>query len=361
MSDSHVVVLAIDGLRASALGAYGNTTYPTPAFDRLACQSLLYDFALADSSDLLEVYDFLFQSIELDNHRHSVLIADDPAITSSPVAERFIHADALTPEVAAKHAPTLDDTVLAKTLGEIAAQLTFRLEQSPNDRPLLAWLHCSGLNAPWDAPPELAESLLGEEDEPIASTDTTPATDVRNKAGDADWPDAVFHASCRYAGQVMTLDACLEGFVAFLDELFADEPYTLIVTGLRGYALGEHGRIGGDDARLYWEMYHVPLMVRDSTGQQTLVRNQTACNLSQALASKDVAISRAIQTSPTGERAIHNGDWRLIQPSDSAENPQLFLKPDDRWEQNDVASLRPGVVDDLTAMLAEADRNRPKL
>ncbi len=30
------LVIVVDGLRASALGTYGNTTFPTPNFDSLA-------------------------------------------------------------------------------------------------------------------------------------------------------------------------------------------------------------------------------------------------------------------------------------------------------------------------------------
>ena len=63
MPRSNILVVAVDGLRASALGAYGNTTYPTPALDRFAAESLLLDNCYAPSADLAEIYRALWRSL----------------------------------------------------------------------------------------------------------------------------------------------------------------------------------------------------------------------------------------------------------------------------------------------------------
>ena len=63
MPADNILVLVIDGLRASALGAYGNTTFPTPALDQFAAESFLLDFAFADSTDLPAAYRALWQSL----------------------------------------------------------------------------------------------------------------------------------------------------------------------------------------------------------------------------------------------------------------------------------------------------------
>ena len=47
-----VVIIAIDGLRADALGAYGAPT-ATPAFDALAAESVRFDWAFAQAPEMV--------------------------------------------------------------------------------------------------------------------------------------------------------------------------------------------------------------------------------------------------------------------------------------------------------------------
>ena len=51
-------------------------------------------------------------------------------------------------------------------------------------------------------------------------------------------------------------------------------------------------------------------------------------------------------------RAIRTDDWTLRRAAADAP-AQLFVRPDDRWEANDVSALCPEVVDDLEHRLAE--------
>ena len=49
---ANILVVVVDGLRASALGAYGNTTFSTPSLDQFAAESLLFDWCYAGSPEL---------------------------------------------------------------------------------------------------------------------------------------------------------------------------------------------------------------------------------------------------------------------------------------------------------------------
>src|SRR3954451_20061640 len=59
---ANVLVIVVDGLRASALGAYGNTSFATPVLDQLAAESLLLDWCFAPSPDLPDTYSALWHS-----------------------------------------------------------------------------------------------------------------------------------------------------------------------------------------------------------------------------------------------------------------------------------------------------------
>src|SRR5690606_6805826 len=110
-------------------------------------------------------------------------------------------------------AETPVDTRFGKVLGT-AAEL---LGEWPRDDcpPRCLWIHLRGFLAAWDAPPELAESLLDEEVPPLE-----PALDVPAGSFGADEQadDEILHASARYAAQVMALDECLGGLESVLDE-----------------------------------------------------------------------------------------------------------------------------------------------
>jgi hypothetical protein len=65
-----------------------------------------------------------------------------------------------------------------------------------------------------------------------------------------------------------------------------------------------------------------------------------------------------VATASGGARVIRTAEWTLRtgeNAGESSETAQLFVRPDDRWEANDVAALCPDVVDELTARLAALD------
>ena len=56
-----------------------------------------------------------------------------------------------------------------------------------------------------------------------------------------------------------------------------------------------------------------------------------------------------------GQRAIRTPAWHLR----TADEPELFAKPDDRWEVNNVASRCRDVVECLQNALLEYERRLP--
>jgi hypothetical protein len=215
---------------------------------------------------------------------------------------------------------------------------------------------------PWDAPLDLQQSLLEESDPPPVAEVTPPDFIIATH----DDPDAAFRYSCAYAAQVMVLDECWE---SLLHALGPADRWLASLLGARGYPLGEHHRVGGVDPRLYGEQLHVPWLMRFPDASGSLARaSQLTTHLDVApslIHSSDSAGVRAlvttartpwrdalVATSPAGHRAIRTAGWCLrrgpeprldetataqgdVQTSDF----ELFVRPDDRWEANDVAKL----------------------
>src|SRR4051812_48734097 len=100
---ANILVIVVDGLRASALGAYGNTSYATPAFDRLASESLLIDWCYSPSPELPDIYRALWHSSRSENGLPSIsvprlfidagyattLVTDEPSLSCFAAASDF--------------------------------------------------------------------------------------------------------------------------------------------------------------------------------------------------------------------------------------------------------------------------------
>jgi hypothetical protein len=365
MPEPNILVIAVDGLRGSALGAYGNTSFATPSLDELAAESLVCDWCFGEAVDLLSIYRALWRSetslIESLTNRgyETTLIADDAAIADFDGAGDF-QDRVILPDVGAARAADATDTAI----GRVFAAASESLEVGAT-HPRMIWLHSRGMYGPWDAPLELQEELLArDEGDPPPENVVEPPDLWLDGAGD---PDAAFRWSCAYAAQVMILDKCLAGLVHSVASSDGQE-WLIVLMGLRGFPLGEHGRIGGVDGRLYAEQLHVPLLWRIPGGKSKLERSQRLMSLADfpagllgALDGKLCSFERdALQAvGPMGVRAIRTADWCLRCEPPASESPtadeircQLFVRPDDRWEANDVAGLCPDVVESLLARIA---------
>lgn len=380
MPAPNILVIVVDGLRASALGAYGNTSFPTPALDRFAADSFLLDWCYASSVDLAEIYRDLWQSDSISLPRQlkssgykTTLVTDAADLASFPAANEFDHRLQLSDK------STQDANVLQRVV-DTSHTAFARLFASASDlvasstaSPQFVWVHARGMYGPWDAPLELQQSLL-DEDDPLPVEAVTPPDFVMAESDD---PDAAFRYACAYAAQAMVLDECCEALLAAVDSLDPADRWLISLIGARGYPLGEHRRVGGIDPRLYGEQLHVPWLIRfpdnagrlGRSGQLTSHTDLAPSLLDSASGTSVRALSATahspwrdalLATSAAGHRAIRTTEWCLRQKTDSQGDQittELFVRPDDRWETNDVAKLCSEVVETLTIHLDGFHKN----
>ena len=362
-----IVVVMVDGWRARSLGAYGNTWFSTPAFDDFASQSLVLDRYLAESDELGACYRSLWTGTHaINSHNPNAtsliqnlatsgyvceLVTDAPEVASHPLAAQFEQVTAIDTTTRAAAAEAFDTSFgrVLEGAANVAGEWSSEYEQ-----PRMLWVHLHGFQAAWDAPPELAGSLVDEEDPQLTPGVDVPQAIIDDQEASA---DEVFLASCRYAGQVMALDRCFCAFDRLLGELWPDAPPTVVLGGVRGFALGEHSAIGQADLP-YSEQFHVPLIVRLHDRSQALQRDAA---LVQAADLPAMVTKLAEGHSPTmparriasgqtaaGSRFLQTGSWHFVQPSAKAAASELYVKPDDQWEANDVASLCTPEIDHFT-------------
>lgn len=402
MPSRYAIVIAVDGLRASALGAYGNTWHPTPALDRLASESVVFDWMIADSPQLGGFYRAAWFGLEAPRdgvERELTQLGDVPnlarrcesagvqtALTTDDqwVAEQsdqlgFSAVRGLEfPEPAT--ADAVADTELAQLFAIAADQIEGWGAADADDAtaapPRLLWIHSRGYHGAWDAQTDLRQSLLDEEDPPALEFVVPPA---RLETSDHD--EQLLHRSA-YAAQTMVLDQCVGLLLETLEAAGLANSTLIALVGCRGFALGEHGAVGSDVRELYSELTHVPLIVRlpggtaappprssdliqpDAIGPLLMrwfeaTPEQTA---SRAVITSDDAVAAPIRAAvfssgKDGELAVRTGSWSLRQAGEKASNGaqsaivELFSKPDDRWDANEIADRCP---DEAAAMLALA-------
>ncbi|MGW8256344.1 MAG: sulfatase-like hydrolase/transferase [Thermoguttaceae bacterium] len=382
----NAICLVIDRLHAGCLGAYGNTWIETPAVDLLASQSFLFDQMLIDSPDLTRLYRSYWQGchalcpdgLELEKPLlaaslrasgvTTALVTDEPLVARHGLAGDFDEIIEIDPPWECRVASEIEQTHFARCFLRIIDWL----QSAPE--PFMLWCHLGGLGTIWDAPLSFRRAYCDEGDPEAPQIAETPEQIL----GENYDPDEVLGLMQCYAGQVSLLDSCVEAFLTFLDDLPVAKQLTLALTSSRGFPLGEHDRIGPCDEALYGELVNIPLILRFADGLGAAARSQALIEPADLWA----AFSRQLQNgveSTSAPRAdlisLARGDvlslrdrlcvagsarrrglrtpaWYLR----SADEAELYVKPDDRWEVNNVSSRCLEVVEGLLKALGEQEK-----
>lgn len=380
----NVVVVSIDRLHAGYLGFLGNSWVATPHFNRLAAESFVFDQATTDRVRLDGLIDSWWRG------RHALetaadqptlaerlgaagfatcLISDESHIVNHPLAKDFaerVDVGECDQRLADLVAHEIDETRAAALFAAAAEQLA---EVRP---PFFCWIHSQGLGAAWDAPDEFRQRYAEEDERPPPRLTAVP---TRRLTGEDD-PDEIWGICQSYAGQVSLIDTCLGGLLESLDGAPWRHDVLLVVVGTRGFPLGRNGRLGPTDDALYSELIHVPWLVRWPDGLGAACRSLALvqpCDLAPTLADAvglperdrpalgrsllpiireraETVRDRICMVNADGERAIRTSAWHLRMPRQTDEHVatgELYAKPDDRWDQNDVADRCPDVVEGL--------------
>lgn len=396
----NLVCICLDRLHWGYLGCYGNTWVATPTFDRLAAEGFVLQNALCDTPDLASSYDSIWRGTHAaeraagraPNDRatlveraraaglHTMLVTDDATVGEHPAGAAFDEKAEFDPPVPCEPAADEEATHLSRLFAETIDRLT------AIRRPFFLWFHAQSLGGPWDAPTSMRNEYADEDDpEPPTFTEVPH----RELPDDVDL-DERFGISQAYAGQVTLVDACLGGLLEQLEETGVADDTAVVVFAPRGIALGEHGAVGSFDDRLHGELVQVPWLIRLPGGRGKLGRSHAlvqSCDLYWTLAellgspapqspshdatswgrsvlplidgSVDALRDRALVVG-RAETGVRTGAWYLrhrvanaaAADQDHADREealadQLYVKPDDMWEVNDVADRCPEIVEQL--------------
>lgn len=347
MNPMKIVVIEALGLHLGYLGCYGNDWVATPSLDRLALEGVVFDWHFADQPELRAATPWTRRSV---GTGHYVRPGDNAPTPGFAIAPRVVSIDSL-------------ESFADRALAAVAT----------ND----AWIWIDGpsLLPPWMLEVELLEAYFDEDDaEEGLRPWHNPPLDVM-ALDDAQ----ILRLQNTYASVVTFFDAQLG---KLLDHVRDKEDLLICVTARSGLPLGEHGMIGTPRPALHDELVHVPLVMRlprkEKAGLRIAALTQPIDLLPTLLAALNQSIpsmhgrsllplirEEAETARPFALSMMRVGEhesWlmrtpdhalHMANPTAAGETPksQLFMKPEDRWEVNDLHQQQIESAEEMEAVL----------
>ena len=382
----NVVVVVARGLRADMLGCYGNLWISTPNLDALAASGVLFDAHFADRADpagawrswLTGRYRFADAEAEYAGEAFHLLeqLAAKGVATCLVRDVRGPSEEPVGWDRVVSVASTEDEEPLDQPL--VAAEKA--LKKLAKQDGWLLWIELATLLPPWNAPADFLESYFqpeaaeadaydDEEDEEEEDEDEEepfeeemeriePLPGPKLGPADASDDDLYYRLQSTYAAAVSYLDAGI-GLVLEKVRALCDDTLFLVTSDV-GLPLGERGIVGVDGSAAHEELIHLPLLVRlpgDAEAGRRVAGLTQAVDLAPTLAeafglhapdSHGRSLWQLLRGTAEHVRAyavaravgwcVRTPLWAiLLPPAETGRKPQLFVKPDDRSEVNDVA------------------------
>lgn len=447
-----VVVIVANGLHLGYVGCYGNDWVGTPALDRLAAESVVFDQHYADQPDAAGArrawrtgcYDLpdpaaptsvpkpaavdLLRTLRQQGI-HTCLVHDGQNCVPGFTAD---WDDVLTVQLS-------EDSDVVTVIGESVRSSLKRVDKAEH---WLLWLELTTLLPPWRIPEsyfampdhdlDAALSAGHREEEPVISDDDNDPEDQAEDEEDdldedqeddaaddsaeedsiealeedesllpltdpvagflPDDDDTLARLQETYASAVRYLDDIVRIVLEEVERHSGDEPL-IVLTSDRGVALGEHGIVLDHRPWLHDELIHAPLIVRLPDGAEagrrisaltqpidllpTLldafairppvahapgspIGNVDGRSLWPLLHGSEQPVREhayiGLRIGEAIELAMRTPEWAFLLPvkttdADPPRNPRLYVKPEDRWEVNDVIQHHPEVAEHLEILL----------
>jgi membrane-anchored protein YejM (alkaline phosphatase superfamily) len=365
------ITIVVDRLHTGFLGAYGNVWVGTTAMNSLAAESVVFDRHYATS---LELNDILRShwgldgcSIEALNQRgaNTILFTDSQDVVQSCDAEKFTTRHFFNSPNATAAVSKPKETLVFRFFAELIAIA----EQAANS-PYYIWCYFESLGKCWDFPLSY-RSRYCEEGDPEPYPDITiPFFDYRNLDELLVNPDERQSVLATYAAGIKLFDEVITGVTDFVANSNDGNKTLLTLTASRGFPLGEHSVIGiqQSNEQLYGESIHLPLIIRypDKFAQTVRSKSLTEpddlrktierwfevsgeASLFELANETQESLREYIVTKSGSETAVITPLWFLRRLNENEQ--ELYVKPDDRWEVNNVTTRCPDVVQELMPFL----------
>jgi arylsulfatase A-like enzyme len=403
------LVLSVSGLNLAYAGSYGSDWSATPNLDALSARSVLFDHHYSDQPDAIGVrrawrsgrYYFPTPENESKHPEETDLIT---LLAEQKIASAFVGA-AQSSLYADKDSGWNIQEVVSHERGKHAFDKTLEgfgrvLERTARKDHWFAWISLPTLLPPWKIPVRYLEPYFqadaeADEEEGSDEVESEPIEPLLAPELGALDPtgDRAFERIQRtYAAAVGRLDELIGGLLTHLQERDPSNEVCVIFTAEYGLPLGEHGMVGLVRPWLHEELVHAPLIMRlpgdAEAGRRVSALTQPVDLLPTIADLHSVAIPAVhgrsllplardeveevrgyacsgLRLDDGVEWALRTSQWAYLLPiantkGDERRRAQLYVKPDDRWEVNDVIQHHPELVEHLEQVIRGFAANTEK-
>ena len=276
-----VIIFDIDTLRADRLGCYGAERPTSPHIDRLAAESVLFEWAFAQGPNTPPSQTSILTGLYPSHHGRvfALDVLADEVVTLAEVMRDggFVTAAFVDGgNMAAASGLNQGFEMYRSTPGggfEVIGPRVMRwLSRHVNDDFLLL-VHTYDVHSPYD-PPEPHRSMFVEDRQPT-TPDFEPTTDIltdvmiRARRGEQDILSSqdIDYALARYDGGVHYVDQWMGTFLEKMRRLGIYDNSTIILLSDHGEEFQEHGSVLHE--KLYTTVSRIPLIIRPPGGRKT--------------------------------------------------------------------------------------------
>lgn len=284
-------------------------------------------------------------------------------------------------------------------VGQIVHKAINWLEDRPKNEPFLLWLDIFCPHGPWDLPLKYRDYYIADRAEEFEVHETgdlvmATATEARSVRALVDVPggfvgdvisdDELLRLRKTYAGAVTMLDTLIGQLLDFLFEHPRHSDAAIVFTSDQGEPLGEHDFVRRPVAAVYAELAHTPLIIYWPDAEDLGQRRRGLVQSVDLPATIMDALGQPVPAQWHGRSLIpmiddaeatirdhaligmdcevfgfRTADWLLIEQAvadeaDEEPRPELYNKPEDAWERNNVAAVEEETVSELSARLQQA-------
>jgi arylsulfatase A-like enzyme len=398
-----ILVITVRGLHAGYLGCYGNQWIETGTLDSLASEGVVFDQHFAEQPEPAAARrSWRSGRYHLPKVGREALADRGDAdllklLRQAGIATHLV-VDGSRPAPAEFQQGWGEVSVVTAKPGEAPLEATLStavhvLDGLFGKEQWLVWVDLATLVPPWNVPEEYAAPYFETEaEEDSDETDEAaeplkPIFDPQPGMIDANDDETLNRLRLSYASAVTFFDAGLEALIEELGNLGLGDEIVFVLTSDHGLPLGEHGAVGLHRPWLHDELIHVPLLLslphnNEDVGRRVGALTQSCDLMPTLLELFGLLIPPEVQgrsllglaRGQTGavreqaycglsigggiEYAMRTKDWAYLLPlrvpdGETPREPQLYAKPEDRWEVNNLIQQHPELAESMDATLRE--------